>query len=92
MVERGYLKDAKVKLYKSENHIEDFIQCVKSRKKPIAHEGIGGRTAICCHLLNLIYIHRQEMKWNPIKFEFTEGTGDPSWLTGSRRDYKKAIV
>ena len=92
MVENEYLKDAKVKLYKSENHIEDFIQCVKSRKKPIAHEGIGGRTAICCHLLNLIYIHRQEMKWNPIKFEFTEGTGDPSWLTGSRRDYKKAIV
>lgn len=92
MVEREYLKDAKVKLYKAENHIEDFLQCVKSRKKPITHEGIGARSAICCHLLNLAYRYDQKIKWDPAQCTFAEGTGDTSWLTGSRRDYKKAIV
>jgi hypothetical protein len=92
MVEKEYLKDAKVKLYKSENHIQDFLECMKSRKKPITHEGIGGRTAICCHLLNLVYRHRQEIEWDPAKLAFTGGTGDVSWRTGSRRDYKKEIV
>lgn len=91
-VEQEYLKDAKVKLYKSENHIQDFIECVKSRKKPITHEGIGARSAICCHLLNLAYHHQQEIKWDPAKCTFAEGTGNPKWLTGSRRDYKRAIV
>ena len=89
MVERQYLKDAKVHLYKSKDgHIGDFLQSVVSRKKPITHEGIGGRSAICCHLINLAYHHRQTMKWDPAKCTFAGGTGDTKWLTGSRRNYK----
>jgi predicted dehydrogenase len=89
MVENEYLKDAKIHLRKPEDgHVGDFLHCVKSRKKPITHEGIGGRSAICCHLINMAYHHGQTMQWDPIKCEFAGGTGDPKWLTGSRRDYR----
>jgi predicted dehydrogenase len=83
--EKEYLKDAKIKLYDSKNHIADFLQCVRERKKPITSEQVGGRTVICCHLMNLSYYHGQAMKWDPKNFKFVDGTGDAKWLT---RDYR----
>lgn len=83
--ERTFLKDSKVKLYVSNNHISDFVQCVRERKKPITSELVGGHSVICCHLMNLAYYHGQKLKWNPAKFAFVGGTGNPKWLT---RDYR----
>jgi len=92
IAEKEYLKDAKIRLYKTEDgHVGDFLECVKSRKKPITHEIIGSRTVICCHLMNLAYYHGQPIQWDPAKCCFAGGTGDPQWLSGSRRDYKNAI-
>jgi len=83
--EREYLKDAKVKLYVSSSHVDDFLARVKDRSKPICSEQVGGRSAICCHLVNQVYYHGKLIKWDPAKFAFTGGTGDPKWLT---RDYR----
>ncbi len=83
--ERGYLTGAKVKLYVSNQHIVDFLGCVKSRKKPITSEQVGARSAICCHLINQSYYHHAKFGWDPAKLEFTAGTGDKQWLT---REYR----
>jgi predicted dehydrogenase len=88
--EKLLLKDARIKLYESRSHYEDFMSCVASRKKPVASEQIGGRTVICCHLINQLYFHNSAMKWDPARFCFTEGTGDPAWLTENKRDWTKA--
>ena len=83
--ERAFLQDAKIKLYVSKNHLSDFLECVQSRKKPITSEQVGGRSAICCHLMNQAYYNNQKLKWDPAKFVFVDGTGDAKWLT---RDYR----
>lgn len=83
--ERAFLKDPKIRLYDSKDHLGDFLDCVKSRKKPITSEQVGARSAICCHLMNQAYFHGQKFKWDPAKFTFVDGTGDPKWLT---RDYR----
>ncbi len=83
--ERAYLKDAKIKLYESKNHVSDFMACVKSRTKPVTSEQVGGHSAICCHLMNQSYYNHAKFTWDPAKFEFTGGTGNPKWLT---RDYR----
>jgi len=63
---------------------------VVARKKPVTSEQIGGRTAICCHLLNQLYYNNKPFKWDPAKFAFADGTGDPAWLTRpSPRDWTK---
>lgn len=80
-----FLKDAKVKLYVSQNHLGDFLNCVKSRQKPITSEQVGGHTVICCHLMNIAYLNHTKVEWNPEKLAFKPGTGDPKWLT---RDYR----
>jgi predicted dehydrogenase len=80
-----YLRNPQVKLYRSSQHISDFMACVKSRRKPITNEQVGARSAICCHLLNQSYYHHAHLQWDPVRFKFTHGTGDPKWLT---RDYR----
>jgi predicted dehydrogenase len=85
LVERNYLKDAKIKLRKTESHIDDFLECIKTRKKTITSEIIGARTAICCHLMNQAYYNNAKIKWDPKKLAFTSGTGDPKWLTRKYR-------
>jgi predicted dehydrogenase len=83
--ETEFLKEAKVKLYVSQNHIQDFLDCVKSRRQPITNAQIGGRTVICCHLMNLAYLHHQKIAWQPEQNAFAKGTGNAKWLT---RDYR----
>ena len=87
--EQVLLKDAKIRLYDSKSHTDDFLASVKSRKKPVADEQVGGRTVIGCHLLNQLYFHNEAMKWDPVKLRFTGGTGNPSWLTRDYRNWKK---
>ncbi len=70
----------------SGHHLWDFLDCMKSRKKPITSEIVGGGTAICCHLMNQSYYNNATINWNPKKLAFADGSGDPKWLT---RDYRK---
>ncbi|MBX3176543.1 MAG: Gfo/Idh/MocA family oxidoreductase [Candidatus Hydrogenedentes bacterium] len=84
-VDKEYLSDPKVKLYRSTNHIKDFIDCVQARTKPITNEIVGGRTAICCHLMNQAYYNRETIKWKPKRMRFAWRGGEKAWLT---RDYR----
>ena len=84
LAERENLADAKVKLYNSKNHHEDWLNSIKTREKPICDVAIGASTVISCHLMNQAYYHGGTLKWNPEKHVFL-GDSDPKWLT---RDYR----
>ncbi len=36
-------------------HVKNFIECVRSRKKPIADVAIGHNASNACHLGNIAY-------------------------------------
>ena len=81
-----YLTNAKVRLYKSDDHKGDWLTCLHSRKRPICDVELGAHTVIVCHLVNLAYYHGQEMKWDPKKENFVGGMGDASWLDVTHRE------
>lgn len=83
--EREYLKDAKVKLYRSRSHVENFIKGVKTRQPTISNAEVGGHTAICCNLLSEAYYHRQRLQWNPVALKLVEG--DNKWTAREYRDW-----
>ncbi|MBI1320672.1 MAG: gfo/Idh/MocA family oxidoreductase [Candidatus Hydrogenedens sp.] len=85
-VQDEYLKDAKIKLYASNDHIRDFLGCMESRKKPITSEQVGGRSAICCHLMNQAYYNHETLRWNPKRLRFALGGGKKEWLTENYRE------
>ncbi len=68
------------------DHHGDWLDCIRSRKKPIADVEIGARTVSACHLVNLAYSHGQHLKWNPRREQFADGTGNAKWLDVSYRD------
>ena len=80
IAEKQYLKDAKIRLYKSQNQIEDFVTAVGKRTQPICPANVGGRSAICCHLMNLTYRYGKKIKWDPAKLTFAGGADNPTWM------------
>jgi predicted dehydrogenase len=84
--EKEFLADAKVKLYHSKSHTDDFLERVADRKRPVTSEIEGGHSAICCHLMNLAYTHQQTIKWDPDKMAFADPSCDPAWMKSSYRD------
>lgn len=49
------------------DQVRNFIDCVKSRKDPIAAVEIGHRTASLCHLGNTAMRLNRKLKWDPEK-------------------------
>src|SRR5690606_35073135 len=64
------LKDSDLRLYKSDDHVQDFLNCVKSRETPAASMEIGHRSATICHLGHIATTLKRELHWDPVKEEF----------------------
>jgi predicted dehydrogenase len=59
------LKDGDVRLYESKGHMSNFIECVKSRKLPVADAEIGHRSATVCHLGSIAIRTGRKLAWDP---------------------------
>ena len=78
--EPAYLKDDpigadEVHLYRSNNHKDNWLQCMRTRRDPICTAEIGHRTATICHIGNIAYWLKRPLKWDPVREEFV---GDPA--------------
>jgi predicted dehydrogenase len=80
-----YLPKDAVRVYSSDNHLGDWLKCMRSRQDPICNVETGHRTATVCNLLNAVYFYHATIQWDPVKETFKAGTGDPKWLT---REYR----
>jgi len=49
----------------STNHYQNFLDCVKSRAKPVADVEIGHRGATACHLDNIAVRVGRRIQWEP---------------------------
>ena len=74
-----------IQLYQSTDHYQDFLNCVKSRNKPVCDVEIGCRSASVCHLGNLAYWYRRTLHWDPVKERFTGDAEANTWLDRARR-------
>lgn len=59
-------------VYVSTNHYQDFLDAIKSRKKPICDVEVGHRTASMCTIGNISYRLRRSLKWDPSKESFVK--------------------
>ena len=75
----------KVSLFKSPGHHRNFIDCVKSREKPITSIEIGHRSASAGHLALIALKTGRTIKWDPVKQEIL-GDAEASKLL--QRDYR----
>lgn len=83
--DKELLADAKIRLIKSTNHLANFLDCIRSRQKPVASEIAGASTAICCHLMGIAYRTGQAFQWDPAKQVLLGNNISPAELT---REYR----
>ncbi len=68
------------------SHMENWLNCVRSRERPIADVAIGHRSASICHLANIGYRLRRELRWDPDKEQFVNDAEANDLLTRPKRD------
>jgi len=56
--------------YPVDNHVRNFLDCVKTRQQPVAPAEGAHRSITACHAANICFRLGRPVKWDPIKEEF----------------------
>jgi len=64
------LDKAPVQLYLSPNQVQNFCECIESRKCTISPAEVGGRSGTLCLLCNMSYQYDTGFDWDPKKMDF----------------------
>ena len=95
-VNRGHLKTwpddlmkvptqaGEVQLYRSPGHHEDFLECVRTRRKPICDVAIGASSVTVCHLGNIAWWLGRKLQWDPVQHVFDDAEAN-RWIDRPRR-------
>ena len=65
----------KAGLYNSPNQVQNFCECVETRKPTISPAEVGGRSGTLCLLCNMSYQYDTGFDWDPVNMTFANGTG-----------------
>jgi predicted dehydrogenase len=75
----------KFRLPAIDNHIQNWFDCIKSREQPIADVEIGHRSAIVCHLGNIVRWVGRPLRWDPEREIFPGDDQANAYLDRPRR-------
>lgn len=94
--EPANLKDIKIKpsehLYISDNHYQNFLDCVRKRRDPVADVETGHRTATVCYMGNIAYDLGRKLQWDPEKEMFVNDEEANNYMHGPRRGNWKYYI
>lgn len=80
-LKRSVIGPGEIRLYESDSHYRNFLDCVKSRQEPAAPVEIGHRSATLCHLGNIAMRLKRRLQWDPQAERFP-GDDDANRLLG----------
>ena len=64
------LKEAEKLPYKDGDHMLNWLECIRSREKPVANMEIGHHSTVVCHLGNIARWTGRKLQWDPEKEVF----------------------
>jgi predicted dehydrogenase len=79
------IRDDEIRLYASNNHMLNWLECIRTRKKPVADVEIGHRSATVCHLGNIARWVGRKLQWDPVKETFPGDDEANTYLDRPRR-------
>lgn len=69
----------------NDDHQRNWLDCIKSRAKPVADVETGHRSATVCHLGNIARWAGRKLHWDPVKEEFAGDKDANQYLDRKRR-------
>jgi len=79
------INDDDIHLYKSDSHMGNWLECIKTREKPVADVEIGHRSTTVCHLGNIARWAGRKLRWDPVKEKFIGDEAANEFLDRPRR-------
>lgn len=67
------------------SHVGNWIECIKTRAKPVADVEIGHRSITVCHLGNIARWTGRKLRWDPVKETFPDDPDANQYLDRPRR-------
>ncbi|HNQ88947.1 MAG TPA: Gfo/Idh/MocA family oxidoreductase [Verrucomicrobiota bacterium] len=69
----------------NEDHMKDWLTCIRTRGKPVADVEIGHRSATVCHLGNIARWAGRRLRWDPARETFPDDPDACRYLDRPRR-------
>lgn len=79
------IRPDEVHLPRSGDHFGNWLDCIRSRRRPICDVEIGARSVTVCHLGNLAYWLNRPLRWNPGAWDFVGDSGASRWINRPMR-------
>jgi predicted dehydrogenase len=81
------------RVYLSDNHMGNFVDCVKSRKRPICPAETGHRSASLCHLGVIAIRLGRKLRWDPAREQFVGDDEAGGWVSRPmRKPYDYSMI
>ena len=74
-----------VALWQARWHMQNWLECIRSRKRPVADVEIGHRSVSVCHLANITRAMGRPLRWDPIREQFANDREANDLLDRPRR-------
>jgi predicted dehydrogenase len=71
--------------WQAKYHMQDWLDCMRSRKSPVADAEIGQRSISVCHIVNITRQLGRKLYWNPESERFTGDAEANDYVTRKRR-------
>ena len=78
-------KNIRAVLSQTNQHMHNFIQCVRSRQQPLCNVEVGHRSATVCHIGNIAIRTGQRLRWDPRAERFVDNEEADRWLSRPMR-------
>jgi len=74
-----------VHLQQSRDHAGNWLDCIRTRERPICDVEIGCRSVTVCHLGNLAYWLNRPLTWDPVREQIVGDAAANRWLDRPKR-------
>jgi predicted dehydrogenase len=72
-------------LWQARWHMQDWLDCIRSRNRPVADVEIGHRSVSICHLANIVRAIGRPLRWDPKGEQFVGDDQANGYLDRPRR-------
>jgi hypothetical protein len=72
-------------LWQAREHLQNWLDCVRSRERPVADVEIGHRSITACHLANIARQSGRPLRWDPTQERFVDDPVADALLVRERR-------
>ena len=74
------LDPSEIHLYESGEHQDNWLECIRTRRRPICDAEVGHRSATVCHLSSIVERIGRPVKWDPAKEEIVGDEAAGRWV------------